>query len=84
MSAVAIDDPFLRRELRGVRLLAARTAAGGLCGLALFLFVRGIPGALTRASERAQLANATGGFLAHPAAVISSTARKRRATVAAA
>jgi hypothetical protein len=55
MSAASVDDPFLRRELRGFRLLAARVAAAALGALALFLFIRGIPGALARASERAQL-----------------------------
>lgn len=62
MSATSVDDPFLRRELQGLPLFAARGAAGALGALALFLFVRGIPGALARAGERAQLANAaTGG-----------------------
>ena len=60
MSAVAADDPLLRRELRGVPLLAARGAAGALSALALLLFIRGISGALARASERAQLATAAG------------------------
>jgi hypothetical protein len=50
MSAASVDDPFLRRELRGFPLLAARVAAGLLGALALFLFIRGIPGALARAS----------------------------------
>lgn len=58
MSAASVDDPFLRRELRGFSLLAARGAAGALGALALFLFIRGIPGALARASGRAQLASA--------------------------
>ncbi len=58
---MAVDDPILRRELRGVPLLAARVAAGGLSALALYLFIRGIPGALARASERAQIANAPSG-----------------------
>jgi hypothetical protein len=57
MSAASVDDPFLRRELRGFPLLAARVAAGLLGALALFLFIWGIPGALARASARAQLAS---------------------------
>jgi len=61
MSATSVDDPLLRRELRGSTLFAARGAAGALTAVALFLFVRGIPDALARADERAQQANAVAG-----------------------
>jgi class 3 adenylate cyclase len=61
MSAALVDDPFLRRELRGFPLFAARVIAGALSALALFLFIRGVPGALARAGERAELATAASG-----------------------
>jgi class 3 adenylate cyclase len=61
MSATTFVDPFLRRELRGVPQFAARGAAGALSAFALLLFIRGIPGALARASERGQLANGANG-----------------------
>lgn len=56
MSPATFDDPLLRREIRGMPLLAARGYTIALAALALLLFIRGIPGALARASERARLA----------------------------
>src|ERR1700704_4967031 len=56
MAEVTFADPLLRRELRGAALVGARAVAGTLCGLAVVLFIRGIPSALVRAAERAQLA----------------------------
>lgn len=61
MAAVTQRDPFLRRELRGLPLLAARACAAALALLALVLFVRGVPGAVARASERARVATAADG-----------------------
>jgi class 3 adenylate cyclase len=61
MATTSVDDPVLRRELRGFALVAARGSAGALGAAALLLFLRGIPGTLTRASERAQVANAAAG-----------------------
>lgn len=71
MSAT-LADPFLRRELRGVPVLAARGAAGALGAIALFLFLRGVPGALARAAERGQSASVAAGGdpLSEPASVL--------------
>lgn len=71
MSAT-LADPFLRLELRGVPVLAARGAAGALGAIALFLFLRGVPGALARAAERGQSASVAAGGdpLSEPASVL--------------
>ena len=60
MSTTIADDPFLRRELGGPALIAARAAVGALTALALFLFIRGIPDAVARASDRARSVAADG------------------------
>lgn len=72
MATTTIADPFLRRELRGPGLVAARGAAGALCTLALALFLRGTPDVLARANAAAR-ARADGGqeWLAVAALVVA-------------
>lgn len=72
MAEATVGDPLLRRELRGASLFVARGIAGALYTLAVVLFIRGIPGAFDRASERARLASAQAGGEAwfEPASVL--------------